>query len=123
MPRYDYDNEFEGPDPHSTAGRPDDNSGQQIPPTVRVDHFIDVAAECSAGEDEWDSQDGGTPVEQVEDETDVAMDCGGPQSGKGGLGSMEGQRRPTRNRCLGMCQKSGWRTIHDVGIWYVSITY
>jgi hypothetical protein len=57
MPRYDYDNEFEGPDPRLTAGRPDDNSGQQIPPTVRVEHFIDGAAKCNDGEEEWDSQD------------------------------------------------------------------
>jgi hypothetical protein len=73
MPRYDYDNEFEGPDPRLTAGRPDDNSGQQIPPTLRVDHFIDGAAKCSGDEEEWDSQDVGTPVDQVEDETDVAL--------------------------------------------------
>jgi hypothetical protein len=73
MPRYDYDNAFEGPDPRLTAGRPDDNSGQQIPPTVRADHFIDGAAKCSGDEEEWDSQDVGTPVDQVEDETDVAL--------------------------------------------------
>jgi hypothetical protein len=47
--------------------------GQQIPPTVVVDHFIGGAAKCSDDEEEWDSQDGGTPVDQVEDETDVAL--------------------------------------------------
>jgi hypothetical protein len=73
MPRYDYDNEFEGPDPRLTAGRPDDNSGQQIPPTVMVDHFIDGAAKCIDGEEEGESQDVGSPVDQVEDETDVAL--------------------------------------------------
>jgi hypothetical protein len=26
MPRYDYENEFEGIDPHSTMGEPDDNT-------------------------------------------------------------------------------------------------
>ena len=67
MPRFDDDNEPEGADPRSTAGRPDDNKGQRIPP------LIDGAAKCNEGEDEWDSQDVGSPVEQAEDETDVAL--------------------------------------------------
>jgi hypothetical protein len=73
MPRYNHDSDDEGTASHSTAGEPVDNGGQQIPPAVVVGHFIDSAAICSGGEEEWNSQDGGTPVEQVEDETDVAL--------------------------------------------------
>jgi hypothetical protein len=46
--------------------------------------------------------------------------------GGGRIGHTELQaqtHRPTKNRCLGMCQKPGWRTIQDRGIRYVSITY
>jgi hypothetical protein len=41
---------------------------------------------------------------------------------RGQLATRSSRHRPTRNRCLGMCQKSGWRTIYDLGIRYVSIT-
>jgi hypothetical protein len=34
----------------------------------------------------------------------------------GELATRSSRHRPTKNRCLGMCQKSGWRTIQDRGI-------
>ena len=48
--------------------------GQQHPASVmKVEQFLDEAAEGSGREEEWDSQDGGTPVEEVEDGTEVAL--------------------------------------------------
>ena len=73
MPRYDRDKEEEVSSPQSTTEEPDDDKGQQLPATVMVEHFIDDAAEGSGREEEWGSQEGGTPVDQVEDGTEVAL--------------------------------------------------